>query len=202
MVSDEIDTLVQSTFFNILFIYLGLIAAATAFEVKPELLEKALTERTVRDNSRGGKNVATPVNKDQATFTRDALAKATYDRLFSWIVKKVNENIYSRESGKKAIIGVLDIYGFEILEVSELEVFPFFLPSFLHLVSQLILSQTNSFEQFCINYCNEKLQQVFIELTLKAEQEEYEKEGIKWTPIDYFNNAIICKLIDEVNFFF
>jgi len=64
------------------------------------------------------------------------------------------------------VIGVLDIYGFEILQV-------------------------NSFEQFCINYCNEKLQQIFIELTLKQEQEEYQREGIQWTPIDYFNNAII-----------
>lgn len=70
------------------------------------------------------------------------------------------------------MIGVLDIYGFEILQV-------------------------NSFEQFCINYCNEKLQQIFIELTLKQEQEEYQREGIQWTPIDYFNNAIICKLIEE-----
>lgn len=54
-----------------------------------------------------------------------------------------------------------------------------------------------SFEQFCINYCNEKLQQLFIELTLKSEQEEYLKEGIEWEPVSYFNNKIICDLIDE-----
>jgi len=57
--------------------------------------------------------------------------------------------------------------------------------------------QSNSFEQFCINYCNEKLQQIFIELTLKIEQEEYKKEGIPWTPVEYFNNAIICTLIED-----
>jgi len=66
----------------------------------------------------------------------------------------------------------LDIYGFEIFE-------------------------ENSFEQLCINYVNEKLQQIFIELTLKAEQEEYVRERIKWTPIDFFNNKIVCDLIEE-----
>uniref|UniRef100_A0A8C5HRB4 Myosin IB n=1 Tax=Gouania willdenowi TaxID=441366 RepID=A0A8C5HRB4_GOUWI len=55
----------------------------------------------------------------------------------------------------------------------------------------------NSFEQFVINYCNEKLQQIFIELTLREEQEEYVREGIEWTNIEYFNNAIICDLIEN-----
>src|SRR5882757_2716607 len=57
--------------------------------------------------------------------------------------------------------------------------------------------QDNSFEQLCINYVNEKLQQIFIELTLKTEQEEYVREQIKWTPIKYFNNKIVCDLIEE-----
>uniref|UniRef100_A0A8D3E119 Unconventional myosin-Ib n=1 Tax=Scophthalmus maximus TaxID=52904 RepID=A0A8D3E119_SCOMX len=70
------------------------------------------------------------------------------------------------------VMGVLDIYGFEIFE-------------------------DNSFEQFIINYCNEKLQQIFIELTLREEQEEYVREGIEWTNIEYFNNAIICDLIEK-----
>ncbi len=70
------------------------------------------------------------------------------------------------------LIGVLDIYGFEIFDV-------------------------NSFEQFCINYCNEKLQQLFIELVLKQEQEEYRREGIAWQNIDYFNNQIICDLVEQ-----
>ncbi|CAF4613532.1 unnamed protein product, partial [Rotaria magnacalcarata] len=70
------------------------------------------------------------------------------------------------------VIGVLDIYGFEIFE-------------------------NNSFEQLCINYCNEKLQQLFIELVLKQEQEEYERENITWQHIDYFNNKIICDLIEQ-----
>lgn len=56
--------------------------------------------------------------------------------------------------------------------------------------------QKNGFEQFCINFVNEKLQQIFIELTLKAEQEEYVAEGIKWVPIEYFNNKIVCEMIE------
>ena len=57
-------------------------------------------------------------------------------------------------------------------------------------------AQANSFEQFIINYCNEKLQQVFIELTLRQEQDDYVREGIPWTNIDYFDNAVICELIE------
>ena len=60
-----------------------------------------------------------------------------------------------------------------------------------------VIPQKNGFEQFCINFVNEKLQQIFIELTLKAEQEEYVQEGIKWVPIDYFNNKIVCELIES-----
>ncbi len=66
----------------------------------------------------------------------------------------------------------------------------------LELPSTCWIFQKNGFEQFCINFVNEKLQQIFIELTLKAEQEEYVSEGIKWTPIDYFNNKIVCELIE------
>ncbi len=56
--------------------------------------------------------------------------------------------------------------------------------------------QKNGFEQLCINFVNEKLQQIFIQLTLKAEQEEYVNEGIQWTPIKYFNNKVVCELIE------
>ena len=84
-----------------------------------------------------------------------------YDRLFSWIVGRINDTIELRDlvtHGKCTVIGVLDIYGFEIFD-------------------------TNSFEQLCINYCNEKLQQLFIKLVLKQEQEEYQREGIKWEEV-------------------
>ena len=71
------------------------------------------------------------------------------------------------------MLGVLDIYGFEVFE-------------------------HNGFEQFCINFCNEKLQQIFIQLVLREEQEEYVREAIEWTSVDYFNNAVICDLIEKV----
>ncbi|ULU12341.1 hypothetical protein L3Y34_015571 [Caenorhabditis briggsae] len=113
------------------------------------------------------------LNVDQANYTRDAWVKAIYARLFDYLVKKVNDalNITSQSSSDNFSIGILDIYGFEIFN-------------------------NNGFEQFCINFVNEKLQQIFIELTLKAEQEEYVREGIKWTEIDYFDNKIVCDLIE------
>jgi myosin-1 len=106
----------------------------------------------------------------KASYTRDALAKALYARLFDYLVKAVNQAM--QKDREDISIGILDIYGFEIF-------------------------QRNGFEQFCINFVNEKLQQIFIELTLKAEQEEYVDEGITWKPIEYFNNKIVCDLIES-----
>lgn len=134
-----------------------------------EYLEKALTSRTVE--TRGDK-VRKPLTSEQAFYARDALAKAIYERMFTWLVNRINTSLVNETyRGKKTLMGLLDIYGFEIFE-------------------------TNSFEQFCINYCNEKLQQLFIELTLKEEQEEYRKEGIKWEKVDFFDNKVICDLIE------
>nr|XP_004650052.2 unconventional myosin-Ia [Jaculus jaculus] len=134
-----------------------------------EELERALCSRT-RETAK--EKVVTVLNVVQAQYARDALAKNIYSRLFDWIVNRINESIKVGTGEKKKVMGVLDIYGFEILE-------------------------DNSFEQFVINYCNEKLQQVFIELTLKEEQEEYKREGIPWTKVDYFDNGIICNLIEH-----
>lgn len=106
-----------------------------------------------------------------AIYARDALAKAVYDRLFTWLVSRINTSLHP-ETNRNNVMGILDIYGFEIFD-------------------------KNNFEQFCINYCNEKLQQLFIELTLKSEQAEYLKEGIEWEPVAYFDNKVICNLIEE-----
>uniref|UniRef100_A0A8C1KNX5 Unconventional myosin-Id n=1 Tax=Cyprinus carpio TaxID=7962 RepID=A0A8C1KNX5_CYPCA len=141
---------------------------------KDENVEKALLYRTVAT----GRDVIDKQHTHQeASYGRDALAKAIYERLFCWIVGRINDiievkNYDARVHGKNTVIGVLDIYGFEIF-------------------------QNNSFEQFCINYCNEKLQQLFIQLVLKQEQEEYEREGIPWKHIDYFNNQIIVDLVEQ-----
>ncbi|CAL8120285.1 unnamed protein product [Orchesella dallaii] len=143
--------------------------AAQLLGCTPEKLTKAFTHRTIEAR---GDFVTSPLTFDQCTYARDALSKAVYERLFTWLVSKLNESLKSDFNGKRTLMGILDIYGFEIFE-------------------------KNSFEQFCINYCNEKLQQLFIELTLKSEQEEYRKEGIEWQHVDYFNNKVICDLIEE-----
>ncbi|PFX19371.1 unconventional myosin-Id-like isoform X2 [Stylophora pistillata] len=139
---------------------------------EPRQVEKALCYRVVAARS---EVVDKGHHAKDASHGRDALAKAMYDRLFSWIVGRINDVIELRDQvahGKCTVIGVLDIYGFEIFD-------------------------NNSFEQLCINYCNEKLQQLFIELVLKQEQEEYQREGIQWEEIEYFNNKIICDLIEQ-----
>ncbi|XP_061634647.1 unconventional myosin-If [Phyllopteryx taeniolatus] len=139
--------------------------------IDPNRLQEKLTSRKM-DSKWGGKSesINVTLNQEQATYTRDALAKALYARVFDYLVEAINKAI--QKPHEEFSIGVLDIYGFEIF-------------------------QRNGFEQFCINFVNEKLQQIFIELTLKAEQEEYVQEGIKWTAIQYFNNKIVCDLIEN-----
>ena len=147
---------------------------AYLLEVDAAHVLKALTLRVV-ETSRGGRRGSiydVPLNIIQAQAVRDALAKAIYFNLFDWIVERVNASLKVRGAVKNTV-GILDIYGFEVFK-------------------------SNSFEQLCINYVNEKLQQIFIQLTLKAEQKEYEDERIKWTEIDYFDNEIVCKLIEGV----
>ncbi|TPX22183.1 class II myosin [Coccidioides immitis] len=146
---------------------------AYLLEVDAEGVQKALTQRIV-ETARGGRRGSiyeVPLNTVQATAVRDALAKALYFNLFDWIVQRVNASLTAKGTVTNTI-GILDIYGFEIFE-------------------------RNSFEQLCINYVNEKLQQIFIQLTLKTEQEEYAREQIKWTPIKYFDNKVVCQLIED-----
>lgn len=143
---------------------------AYLLEVTPTEVIKAITIRIL--TPRSGEVIESTTNVAQATATRDALAMAIYNNLFDWIVQRVNQSLKARQPTANNI-GILDIYGFEIFE-------------------------KNSFEQLCINYVNEKLQQIFIQLTLKAEQEEYAREQIQWTPIKYFDNKIVCDLIEQV----
>ncbi|XP_027737339.1 unconventional myosin-Ie isoform X1 [Empidonax traillii] len=139
--------------------------------INQDRLKEKLTSRQM-DSKWGGKSesINVTLNVEQACYTRDALAKALHSRVFDYLVDSINKAM--EKDHEEYNIGVLDIYGFEIF-------------------------QKNGFEQFCINFVNEKLQQIFIELTLKAEQEEYVQEGIRWTPIEYFNNKIVCDLIEN-----
>ncbi|XP_055010629.1 unconventional myosin-Va isoform X3 [Boleophthalmus pectinirostris] len=106
----------------------------------------------------------------QATNARDALSKHIYAKLFNWIVEHVNKALIANVK-QHSFIGVLDIYGFETFDI-------------------------NSFEQFCINYANEKLQQQFNMHVFKLEQEEYMKEQIPWTLIDFYDNQPCINLIE------
>lgn len=102
-----------------------------------------------------------PLKVYEANYARDALAKALYSKLFDYIVERINQSIPFQASSY--YIGVLDIAGFEFFTV-------------------------NSFEQFCINYCNEKLQQFFNQTILKNEQELYRREGLNIPEIKFADN--------------
>uniref|UniRef100_A0A8C8J8X0 Myosin IHb n=1 Tax=Oncorhynchus tshawytscha TaxID=74940 RepID=A0A8C8J8X0_ONCTS len=95
----------------------------------------------------------------------------------------VDQAVYAKDALAKAIYG--RTFTWLVNELNE------------SLADWYCVFSVNSFEQFCINYCNEKLQQLFIQLTLKSEQEEYEMEGIEWESVPYFNNKIICDLVEE-----
>uniref|UniRef100_A0A8D3DZM9 Myosin IH n=1 Tax=Scophthalmus maximus TaxID=52904 RepID=A0A8D3DZM9_SCOMX len=136
--------------------------------VDAHTLQEGLTYRKIEAQK---DQVLSPFTIDHAIYARDALAKAMYGQTFTWLVNRINESMENKVR-RRTVIGLLDIYGFEVFYV-------------------------NSFEQFCINYCNEKLQQLFIQLTLKSEQEEYEAEDIEWEPVQFFNNKIICDLVEE-----
>ncbi|XP_028306726.1 unconventional myosin-Va-like isoform X2 [Gouania willdenowi] len=110
------------------------------------------------------------VSKINAVNSRDALAKHIYALLFSWVVCRINRALKCAVR-QQSFIGVLDIYGFETFDI-------------------------NSFEQFCINYANEKLQQQFNMHVFKLEQDEYIKEGIPWTLIDFYDNQPCIDLIE------
>lgn len=148
---------------------------ARLLQVDSGQLERTLCGRTITANR---EVMRKDHNVQQAEAGRDAFAKAIYERLFDKVVSVVNRALkvepkgYHGQQRQCAVIGVLDIYGFEVLEC-------------------------NSFEQFCINYCNERLQQLFISLVLRQEQEEYAREGIEWSHIEYFDNMAICSLVDN-----
>lgn len=116
-----------------------------------------------------GERVVSSLSKEQALEARDAFVKAIYGKLFVMVVERINQTIF-KEVKKKTSIGVLDIFGFENFEC-------------------------NSFEQLCINYANENLQQFFVKYIFKLEQEEYSKEGINWKNIEFVDNQNILDMI-------
>ncbi|KAM8728243.1 unconventional myosin-VIIa-like [Acanthopagrus schlegelii] len=145
--------------------------AASLLEVNKSSLGTSLTQRSFRTNR---ESVTKPLSSEQASDCRDAFVKAIYNKLFIWIVKKINSIIYQRliKNPKSSFlsIGLLDIFGFENFH-------------------------SNSFEQLCINFANEKLQQFFVGHIFKLEQKEYLKEDIVWKNIKFSDNQNILDLL-------
>ncbi|KAM4628965.1 unconventional myosin-VIIa [Polymixia lowei] len=138
--------------------------ACTLLEVDPKVLEKSLTQHSFMTSR---ESVTKPLTSAQAMDSRDAFVKAIYGRLFIWVVDKINSVIFKPlpEDSEEArhAIGLLDIFGFENFN-------------------------KNSFEQLCINFANEQLQHFFVRHVFKLEQEEYARENIVWTRIEYNDN--------------
>ncbi|WZZ24627.1 hypothetical protein YC2023_008028 [Brassica napus] len=133
-----------------------------------QALEDSLCKRVIVTRD---ESITKWLDPETAALSRDALAKTVYSRLFDWIVNKINDSI-GQDPDSKYLIGVLDIYGFESFK-------------------------TNSFEQFCINLTNEKLQQHFNQHVFKMEQDEYDKEEIDWSYIEFVDNKDILELIEK-----
>uniref|UniRef100_A0A8C7ZZF1 Myosin IXA n=1 Tax=Oryzias sinensis TaxID=183150 RepID=A0A8C7ZZF1_9TELE len=142
-------------------------------EVKEEMLFEALT---TRKTVTVGERLIVPYKLSEAGTVRDSMAKSLYSALFDWIVFRINHALLNNrdleETTKILSIGVLDIFGFEDYE-------------------------SNSFEQFCINFANERLQHYFNQHIFKLEQEEYAAEGISWKNIDYIDNTGCINLISK-----
>ncbi|XP_053256571.1 unconventional myosin-X-like isoform X2 [Podarcis raffonei] len=130
-------------------------------------LSEVLTQRSMFLR---GEEISSPLTVEQAADSRDSLAMALYSQCFSWIIGKINSKIKGKENFKS--VGILDIFGFENFQV-------------------------NRFEQFNINYANEKLQEYFNKHIFSLEQLEYNREGISWEAIDWMDNAECLDLIEK-----
>ena len=145
----------------------GLGTVASLLMVEPTALEGALTTRKVASGR--GSTYTVPLNAQQCIDTRDALAKATYTNLFDWLIAGLNSRMAAQSAKEidkedELFVGLLDVFGFENFDF-------------------------NTFEQLCINYTNEKLQQQFIDALVKLQQQDYEREGIKCAHISFPDNA-------------
>ncbi|XP_008802972.1 myosin-1-like isoform X1 [Phoenix dactylifera] len=132
-------------------------------------LKLALSTRTMRV---GSDTIVQQLTLSQATDTRDALAKSLYASLFEWLVEQINKSLEVGKLRTGRSISILDIYGFESFD-------------------------KNSFEQFCINYANERLQQHFNRHLFKLEQEEYIQDGIDWAKVDFDDNQNCLNLFEK-----
>ncbi|KAK9510703.1 hypothetical protein O3M35_005438 [Rhynocoris fuscipes] len=145
--------------------HLQMMSTLLGFE-KSQLIE-VLTNRTITVQ---GNRVVSHLTEHQALTKRDAFAMALYTRIFTYVLTKINKSISDHLTSKTVSTGILDIFGFE---------------NFL----------INSFEQLCINYANEHLQQFFVQHVFKIEQEEYKNEGIDWENLEFKDNQNVLNLL-------
>uniref|UniRef100_A0A8C5W684 Myosin X n=1 Tax=Leptobrachium leishanense TaxID=445787 RepID=A0A8C5W684_9ANUR len=135
--------------------------------LESEQLTEALTHRSMILR---GEEISTPLSIEQAVDSRDSVAMALYSQCFTWVIKKINSRIRGKDDFKS--IGILDIFGFENFEI-------------------------NRFEQFNINYANEKLQEYFNKHIFSLEQLEYSREGLQWEDINWKDNGECLDLIEK-----
>ncbi|XP_051903351.1 unconventional myosin-XIX [Hippocampus zosterae] len=142
--------------------------AAELLQIPAEELQTCLDVRTLKA---GRQSVRKPCSQAECCMRRDCLAKVVYAKLFEWLVTFINNSICADKSTWCNFIGVLDVYGFECF-------------------------QSNSLEQLCINYANEKLQQHFVSHYLRAQQEDYMSEGLQWSFVKYQDNQSCLDLLE------
>ncbi|XP_014247887.1 myosin-VIIa-like isoform X2 [Cimex lectularius] len=146
-------------------------AAITLLGLEENDLIHVLTHKTIIVE---GNKVVSAILIGQALSKRDAFAMGLYMRLFSYVLTTINKAISNHQSTKNSTIGILDVFGFE---------------NFKH----------NSFEQLCINYANEQLQQFFVQHVFMLEQEEYQSEGIDWTNLEFQDNQAVVEFLGGKN---
>ena len=118
-----------------------------------------------------GETALVELTPQKAAGARDALVKIMYSRLFAFLVGRINRTTHKPQLSRR-YIGLLDVYGFEWFEV-------------------------NSFEQLCINFANEKLQQFFLATVFESEEQQYKDEGVPWSPIPYSDNMATITSIEN-----
>jgi myosin heavy subunit len=144
-------------------------AAAALLGAAPAAMETALLKATLKVSK--GESYTIELDPTKATQGRDAFCKAVYQRIFDHLVLCVNRALGTADNVGPSFIGLLDVFGFEIFEL-------------------------NSFEQLCINFANEKLQNFFLRAVFKAEELAYKNDGIKWEPITYTDNSAIIEICE------
>lgn len=144
------------------------------FGIDANIFQTAITCRSVRVQQNSDVAlITTEMLADEASQFRDRLCKALYSRLFTWLVKNINSKIKTQLHYRKRHILLLDLFGFENFE-------------------------KNEFHQFVVNYTNEKFFQFICERNIRNEQEEYVREGIEWTPVDYLGDSVIYEMNSKI----